>query len=70
MKLKSDVVHYEVFTGCGDGMMRAYNATTGELKATFEGHEGAINCMVVLKDKVYTGASDCTLRCWDIKELM
>ncbi len=50
--------------------MRAFNATTGELKAQFVGHEGAINCIVVLKEKIYTGSSDNTLRCWDIRELM
>ncbi len=64
------VLFFPVFTGCGDGTLRAYNATTGALKASFEGHEGALNCMVVLKEKIYTGASDNTLRCWDTKDLM
>ncbi len=58
-----------VFTGSGDGCMRAYSAMSGELKVTYDGHEGAVNCMLLLDNKSYTGSSDCTLRCWDTREL-
>ena len=35
----------------------------------FQGHEGAINCMTVVDDKLYTGSSDGTLRVWDAKDI-
>ena len=44
-----------VFTGCGDGVARAYDAKSATLKRLFQGHEGAINCLVCVDDKLYTG---------------
>ena len=44
-----------VFTGCGDGVARAYDAKSATLKRIFQGHEGAINCLVCVDDKLYTG---------------
>ncbi len=39
------------------------------LVTLFQGHEGAINCMTVVDDKLYTGSSDGTLRVWDAKDI-
>ena len=58
-----------VFTGCGDGIIRAYDAKSGQLKRVFQGHEGAVNTIVIVGEKVYSGASDATLRVWDAKDI-
>lgn len=58
-----------MFTGCGDGVARAYDAKSATLKRLFQGHEGAINCLVCVDDKLYTGSSDGTMRVWDAKDI-
>ena len=58
-----------VFTGCGDGIARAYDAKSATLKRIFQGHEGAINCMIVVDEKLFTGSSDGTMRVWDGKDI-
>ncbi len=60
---------YVVFTGCGDGVVRAYDARTAQLKRTYNGHEGAVNCMMVVRDKVFTGSTDTTMRVWDASDI-
>ena len=63
------MILYLVFTGCGDGIARAYDAKSATLRRIFQGHEGAINCMVVVEDKLFTGSSDGTMRVWDAKDI-
>jgi len=58
-----------LFTGCGDGLARAYDAKSATLKRFYQGHEGAINCLTVVDDKLYTGSSDGTMRVWDAKDI-
>ena len=58
-----------MFTGCGDGVLRAYDAKSGALKRVYTGHEGAINCLKVVDDKVFTGSSDSYVRVWDAKDI-
>lgn len=58
-----------MFTGCGDGIARAYDAKSATLKRIFQGHEGAINCLACVDDKLYTGSSDSTMRVWDAKDI-
>ncbi len=58
-----------MFTGCGDGVVRAYDAKSGALKRHYTGHEGAVNCLVVARDKIFSGSSDASLRVWDAKDL-
>ena len=65
----SDSLFFKVFTGCGDGVARAYDAKSATLKRVFHGHEGAINCLVVVDEKLYTGSSDGTMRVWDAKDI-
>lgn len=60
---------FVVFTGCGDGIARAYDAKSATLRRFYQGHEGAINCLVVVDDKLFTGSSDGTLRVWDAKDI-
>jgi hypothetical protein len=36
-----------VYTSCGDGIARCFDAKSGALKRSFKGHEGAINCLKV-----------------------
>ena len=58
-----------MFTGCGDGVARAYDAKSATLKRVFQGHEGAINCLVCVDDKLFSGSSDGTMRVWDAKDI-
>ena len=58
-----------VFTGCGDGVVRAYEAKSAVLKRTYTGHEGAVNCLMIVRDKIFTGSSDCTMRVWDASDI-
>ncbi len=59
-----------MFTGCGDGVVRAYDAKSGTMRKHYTAHEGAVNAIAVVKDKIYTASSDATLRVWDAKDLM
>ena len=58
-----------VFTGCGDGIVRAYEAKSAVLKRTYTGHEGAVNCLMIVRDKIFSGSSDCTMRVWDASDI-
>ena len=58
-----------MWTACGDSIVRAFDAKSGALKRQFVGHEAAVNCMVIVGGKLYTGSSDGTLRVWDAKEI-
>ena len=59
-----------MFTGCNDGVARAYDARSGVLKAQYKGHNQAISCMKVANDKLYTGSYDKTMKVWDIKDVV
>ena len=58
-----------VYTACGDACARAFDAKSGTLKRIFKGHEGAITCLTIVDDKLYTGSFDCTLKTWDLKNI-
>jgi len=36
-----------VFTGCGDAIVRCFEARSGVLKRAFKSHELAVNCIEV-----------------------
>ena len=50
-------------------MIRAYDAKSGQLKRIFTAHEGAVNTLTIVGDKLYSGASDATMRVWDCKDI-
>ena len=54
-----------MFTGCADGIIRCYNAKSGQLLEYFEGHEQAVTAVAIVGDKVYSASSDGTLRVWN-----
>ena len=59
-----------VFTGCGDGVVRAYDAKSATLRKEYIGHEGSVNCVVAVDEKLFTGSSDGTMRVWSTKDIM
>ena len=59
-----------MFTGCGDGVARAYDAKSATLKRVYEGHESAINCLTCVDEKLFTGSSDGTMRVWSTKDII
>ena len=59
-----------VFTGCGDGIVRAYDANSAILRKEFVGHEGSVNCLTAVDEKLFTGSSDGTMRVWSTKDIM
>ena len=58
-----------MFTGCGDGIARAYNAMSAKLLKQYIGHQSSINCIIATGSKLYTGSTDGTMRVWDAYEL-
>ena len=58
-----------MFTGCSDGVLRAYDAWKGHLKKAYYGHIGALNCMTLVGTKIFTGSNDSTVRVWNIKDI-
>ncbi|XP_068593399.1 zinc finger protein 106 isoform X2 [Cebidichthys violaceus] len=61
-----------LYTCSGDNTARAYNLTTRECRAVFEGHTNKVNCLLVssvpnMLPRLYTGSSDQTIRCHSIK---
>ena len=59
-----------MFTGCGDGIVRAYDAKSATLRKEFVGHEGSVNCLTAVDEKLFTGSSDGTMRVWSTKDIM
>jgi WD40 repeat protein len=53
----------------GARTVRLFDAVTGELKTTFEGHADQIDCVAITKDGRLgvSGAQDGTLRSWDLE---
>ncbi len=40
-------IFFKVYTSCGDGIARAYDAKSALLKRSFKGHNGSVNCIRV-----------------------
>lgn len=64
------IFYLTVFTSCGDGVVRAFDAKGGALKRTFLGHQFAINCMQVTDGRLLTGSHDGDIRVWDISDIL
>lgn len=58
-----------MFTSCGDGVARAFDAKGGALKRSFTGHQFAINCLQISGGKLFTGSHDGNVNIWDIANL-
>eukprot|EP00095_Tigriopus_kingsejongensis_P008984 maker-scaffold1944_size24254-snap-gene-0.5 protein:Tk08984 transcript:maker-scaffold1944_size24254-snap-gene-0.5-mRNA-1 annotation:"hypothetical protein CAPTEDRAFT_115707" len=55
-----------LITGCGDGVIRCYDAKSGHLLRTFSGHPGAVVALQPAGDKIYSATIDGTVRVFDI----
>ena len=53
-------------TGCGDGIVRCFDAKSGHLLRTFEGHEGSIMALQMSGEKIFTATTDGTIRIFKI----
>ena len=51
-----------MITGCGDGVVRCFDAKSGHLLRTFSGHPGAIFSIQTAGDKIYTSTLDGIVR--------
>lgn len=57
-----------VVTGCGDKKARVYDAATGEIKVTYNQHEGSIRSLEALgKHLVASGDIHGSLKVWDVR---
>ncbi|XP_018086618.1 zinc finger protein 106 isoform X2 [Xenopus laevis] len=61
-----------LYTCSADKTVRAYNLTTRQCVAVFEGHTSKVNCLVVTcmprkTASLFTGSSDHTIRCYSVK---
>lgn len=54
-----------VFASSLDSIVSVWN-TDGEIKGTFDGHQGAVTCMEQTEESLLTGSSDRSIILWDI----
>ena len=55
-----------MITGCGDGVVRCFDAKSGHLLRTFSGHDGAIMAIQTSGEKIFTATTDGTIRAFKI----
>ena len=55
-----------VITGCGDGVVRCYDAKSGHLLRTYGGHEGTIMAIQMSGDRIFTATTDGIVRMFKI----
>ena len=57
----------KLFAGCGDNLLRVWNATTGECNDVWAGHTGAAVTLSLSPDgsSIASGSHDGTIRIWD-----
>jgi WD40 repeat protein len=56
-----------VITGCGDGVVRCFDAKSGNLLRTYSGAPGAILQLVCANDSIYSATTDGTCRIYKIE---
>ncbi len=57
-------------SGSWDMKVKIWNLSNGELKHTFEGHLGHVDCLIsVTKDLIASGSWDGSIKIWDIVNL-
>ncbi|CAG0913996.1 unnamed protein product [Notodromas monacha] len=60
----------QVFTGCGDKSLRAFDAKSGALRRTYKGHEAGITAMAYVGGFIISGGFDGTLIKWSTADLV
>lgn len=51
-------------TGCGDGVARLFNVSTGKCLGELKGHSGSVNCLAFDGNKIVSGAQDKSIIIW------
>ena len=55
-----------VITGCGDGVVRCFDAKSGHLLRTYSGRDGAILNIVTANDQIYASSTDGVINVYKI----
>ncbi|XP_053330391.1 zinc finger protein 106-like [Spea bombifrons] len=61
-----------LYTCSADKTVRAYNLVNRQCMGVFKGHTSEVNCLLVTQTyrksaMLFTGSSDCTIRCYSVK---
>eukprot|EP00238_Polyblepharides_amylifera_P006521 CAMPEP_0196585772 /NCGR_PEP_ID=MMETSP1081-20130531/51936_1 /TAXON_ID=36882 /ORGANISM="Pyramimonas amylifera, Strain CCMP720" /LENGTH=310 /DNA_ID=CAMNT_0041907431 /DNA_START=188 /DNA_END=1116 /DNA_ORIENTATION=+ len=59
----------EIIAGCGDGIVRVWDTTTGAPVLELKGHNDLVHCVVARSQaqQVLSGSEDGTMRIWDLR---
>ena len=49
--------------------MRAYDAKTGELGELMTSHEAGVQCLVLTRDRAFSGGADGFIKVWDLTKI-
>ena len=55
-----------MITGCGDGVVRCFDAKSGHLLRTYSGRDGAILNIVTANDHIYASSTDGIIKVYKI----
>ena len=55
-----------MITGCGDGIVRCFDAKSGHLLRTYSGCKGAILAIICANDHIYASSTDEIVRVYKI----